>query len=84
MIENTSNTNTINLTDNLESISDRLVRAAELTADDATRDELHRIVADLESIIEREEIESEDAIEDDKADDYMQRLAEAVEQQKQR
>ena len=34
--------------------------------------------------LDREEIESEDAIEDDAADAYMQRLAEAVEQQKQR
>jgi len=66
----------------LETIADRLVRAAELTADDATRDELHHIVADLEVIIERVE-ETEDAIEDDKADDYMQRLAQAI-QRKQR
>lgn len=51
----TNSTSTIDLetmTDRLETIADRLVRAAELTADDATRDELHYIVADLESIID--------------------------------
>jgi hypothetical protein len=52
MIENTSTIDLEVIADNLETISDRLVRAAELTADDATRDELHHIVADLESIID--------------------------------
>ena len=83
MIENTSTIDLEVIADNLETISDRLVRAAELTADDATRDELHRIVADLESIIERVE-ETEDAIEDIAAELFNERLAEAVEQQKQR
>jgi len=34
--------------------------------------------------LDREEIEDEELIEDDAADAYMQRLAEAVEQRKQR
>ena len=80
---NNNDTNLEVIADNLETIADRLVQAAELTADDSTRDELHRIVADLESIIECME-ETEDAIEDLAAELFNERLAEAVEQQKQR
>ena len=39
-------------TANLEAISDQLVHIAELTADDSTRDSLHRIVGDLEDVID--------------------------------
>jgi len=69
--------NNTNLTTNLEAISDQLVHIAEMTADDGTRDQLHRLVGDLESIIDGI---PQDEPEDDASDDFMQRLASAIEQ----